>query len=48
MSGMTLDENDGQRLPTATASRIRMLEDLPAALPKIPADLREMITGEDL
>lgn len=47
MSGLTLDEDSGNRLPTATASRIKMLEDLPEALPKIPADLRTMILGED-
>jgi hypothetical protein len=47
VSGLTLDEDPGNRLPTATASRLKMLEDLPEALPKIPEDLREAILGED-
>jgi len=45
--GLTLDEDPGTRLPTSVASRQKMQADIPAALPKIPEDLREMILGED-
>jgi hypothetical protein len=47
VSGLTLDEDPGNRLPTTAKSREDMLPDIPRALPKIPADLREMILGED-
>lgn len=43
----TLNESEGNRLPTATASRIKMLEDLPRAERNIPDDIREILLGED-
>lgn len=45
--GLTLDEDPGTRLPTALASRKKMLEDLPRAIDKIPSDVREILLGED-
>lgn len=45
--GLEFDDAAGRRLPTATASRIKMLEDLPRAEGKIPEDLREILLGED-
>lgn len=45
--GVTLDEDPGTRLPTALASRKKMLEDLPRAERHIPDDIREILLGED-
>lgn len=46
-----LDEDEGTRVPTALASRIKMAPDVPKAKEVIKAyeaeDLMEMIFGED-
>ena len=47
MSGLTLDEDPGTRLPTTAKSRQDMLPDIPAAKLRLPADLHEMVFGED-
>lgn len=50
--GLTLDEDPGNRLPTAAASRKTMLPDIPKAArvlkKKGATDLMEMLFGEDL
>lgn len=48
--GLTLDEDPGNRLPTAAASRVKMQPDIPKAKPvieKLGPELMEMILGED-
>lgn len=51
MSGLTLDEDPGNRLPTAAASREKMLPDIPKAAKVLESlgatDLKEMLFGED-
>lgn len=47
MANITLGDNDGHKLPSAMASRQQMLEDLPRAEHLIPADVREILLGED-
>lgn len=50
--GLTLDEDPGSRLPTAAASREKMLPDIPRARAVVVksggGDLLEMLLGEDV